>query len=112
MSQMLSDYQNFQLDSTTAAAVGTVANLDRYKTIWFTLATLTSETVSVVPSYDGVNFASAALRPIDCNTGAVFASTNLANGTYRIEACAFKALKFTKSAASDTVVVTGAARCP
>ena len=105
------EYGNGIIPSGTASAVGIVGNCQRYNRMAFSLSTLTTETVSITVSFDydigsGTGtFEAAAVRPIDLATGALTASSNLANGTYLLVNTPWRAVKFTKSSTVDTVVV-------
>ena len=89
--------------AATAAALGTLANCERYNRVCFAISGLTTETVGVVPSFDYSSvgalgtFEANAMRPIDCSTGTLAAASALGNGTYMFVNTPWKALKFTKS---------------
>ena len=91
--------------SGTAAAVGSV------KTRWVDRAVvvvsgLTSETVAVTGLLSGSVY-TADLRPINLTTGVVEASdSNLSNGSFLFDNLAYDELKFTKSAATETITIT------
>lgn len=85
--------------SGTAAAMGTI-DVKPYKTMTFVI-TISTETIGVSFSSDGTNFG-AAVRPIDCATGALAASSALAAGTYKLDVAGMGMVKFTKSAAVQT----------
>jgi hypothetical protein len=106
------EYGNAVLASAvTAAALGIVSNTERYNRICFNISGLGAETVGVVPSFDwstvsaNGTFEAQPMRPIDCATGALTASSALGNGTYMFVNTPWRALKFTKSAAVESCTV-------
>lgn len=99
-------YANAQYETALAAA-GTLTGLTNFRKYTIVISGLTSETVSITgligPNQD---VETAALRPVDANTGAVAAASALGNGTYQFTDLAVHQMKFTKSAASETVTIT------
>lgn len=91
-----------------ATALGTV-DVSRHSRAMVVISGLTSETISVTAKVDGI-VASAALRPIDCATGALTAASTLGNGTYLFTNLCAIALAFTKSAGVETATVIVGAR--
>lgn len=89
----------------TAAALGTV-DVGMYKKMIVDMdLSATTETVSMTGSVDGANFNAAKIRPIDVSTGAVFASGDVKDGLFSVDVTAFQAIKFTKSATTETATV-------
>lgn len=96
-------------DSVTIAAGGTVKTptLAPYKRIAFKITGLASETVNVTGYLNtSETIATAKLRPIDLNTGALAASSDLGNGSYALDNLSVESLLFDTSASTDTPVVT------
>ncbi|MFI0609111.1 MAG: hypothetical protein ACH37Z_14635 [Anaerolineae bacterium] len=96
-------------DSVTIAAGGTVKTptLAPYKRIAFKVSGLTSETVNVTGYLNtSETIATAKLRPIDLNTGALAASSDLGNGSYALDNLSVESLVFDTSASTETPVVT------
>lgn len=96
-------------DSVTLAAGGTVKTptLAPYKRIAFKVTGLASETVNVTGYLNtSETIATAKLRPIDLNTGALAASSDLGNGSYLLDNLAVESLVFDTSASTDTPVIT------
>ena len=106
------EYGNGVLSSALAtAAQGIIADCQRYNRICFAISGLTTETIAVVPSFD-YNSTSATgtfeannMRPIDCSTGIVTATSLLGNGTYMFVNTPWRALKFTKSSTVETATI-------
>lgn len=95
-------------DSVTIAAGGTVKTptLAPYKRIAFKITGLVSETVNVTGYLNtSETIATAKLRPIDLNTGALAASSDLGNGSYLLDNLAVESLVFDTSASTDTPVI-------
>ena len=89
----------------TAAALGTIANLDGCRAIRIFITGLGVETIGVFPSADGTNFTAAAVKNlVDDSTGAIAAAATLTNGSFLFNGPVCS-LKLVKSAASDTAVV-------
>jgi hypothetical protein len=104
------EYSNGILAASTAAALGTVDNTQRYNRMAFSIVGLTSETVSVTISYDWMSggtgtFEAAKVRPIDLATGGLTASSDLTNGSFMIVNTPWRAIKFTKSSTSESATV-------
>lgn len=96
-------------DSVTIAAGGTVKTptLAPYKRIAFKVTGLAAETVNVTGYLNtSETIATAKLRPIDLNTGALAASSDLGNGSYALDNLAVESLVFDTSASTDTPVIT------
>jgi hypothetical protein len=91
--------------TSTAAAVGTLPISPATVTITLVISGLAAETIDVQGLMRGTTF-TAKLRPIDLNTGALFASSDLGNGTFQFNDVNFEGIKFTKSGAVSTAVVT------
>lgn len=90
--------------SATAAAVGTVANLEGCKCLAVQITGLATETIGMSLSMDGATFTSA-IKPMDATTGAVAAAATLGNGYYYLNNVPLAYVKFTKSATTDPAVV-------
>ena len=89
----------------TAAALGRIT-LGSMKNVWFTITASGGETISVTAYLDSAeSLETAALRPIDLNTGALNGATALATGSYQLKDICAYSLKFTKSAAVQTGTV-------
>lgn len=96
-------------DSVTIAAGGTVKTptLAPYKRLFFKITGLTSETVNLTAYLNtSETIATAKLRPIDLNTGALAASSDLGNGSYLLDNLAVESIVFDTSASTETPVVT------
>ena len=112
----ISEYDDPRLwdasDSIALAASGAGAEIVTpdmlaFGRIAFKVSGLTSETVSVAAYLDAANtIETGAIRPLDINTGAIAASSNLGNGSYIIENNIAFNLHFTKSGSSDTPTIT------
>lgn len=97
---------------TPAAILTYKVPLDSMGHIYFTIANLSSETIGVTYSVDGVNYKAIGLVRV-ISTGLTNAGTALGNGEYYIsmyEAGSPAYIKFTKSATTETGVV--AVACP
>lgn len=91
--------------SGTATALGTVGcnYADRAVVV---ISGLTSETIAVTATVAGA-VVTAALRPVNLNTGATEATdSNLSNGSFLFDNLCYNDLIFTKSSTSDTATVT------
>jgi hypothetical protein len=105
------EYGNGAFPANTAAALGIIADCQRYNRIAISISGLASETVSLTISYDYNStsatgtFESATIRPIDLSTGALFASNNLGNGNFLLVNTPWRAIKLTKSAGVDSCTV-------
>lgn len=91
--------------TSTAAAVGEVPGTSAVASIVFVISGLGAETIALTGRIRTTTY-TAALRPINLNTGAVAAASALTNGEYQLINCNFEALKFTKSATSDNVTIS------
>lgn len=94
----------------TAAAVGTLtvpspASSMNTKTR-FIVAGLSSETVGVQISSDGTNFTASMTDIQSITTGKRVTAATLGNGTYEINGKVFSKIKFVKSAAVETIIVS------
>ena len=87
----------------TVAAVGTFMNSVGDE-LGFIISGLSTETIAVSVSVDTVNF-SAPVKPIDTATGVAAAAAALPNGCYIMDVKPWAAIKFTKSAAVESVTI-------
>ena len=93
--------------SGTVAALGTTGVISSYSKGTLVISGLTSETINVTALIGSAQtLETAALRLYDANTGALAAAAALGNGTYKFSDLVAHKLKFTKSATSETAVVT------
>jgi hypothetical protein len=88
----------------TAAAVGTIANLEGCKYLAVQITGLTGETIGMTLSMDGITFTSA-IKPQDATTGILAAGATLGNGYYYLANVPLAYVKFTKSSTVETVVI-------
>jgi len=90
----------------TAAALGKVTTDASVKRLIIVISGLTSETISVTGCVNAAVF-TGKLRPINLNTGAVEATdSDLGNGEFLFDNLSYEEVKFTKSAATETAVVS------
>ena len=102
MQFQLWDYATTNFLGVTTAAIG-VIDCRQFEELAFDITTISTETVNLTSSFDGVNYSTVKLRPINMNTGALAAASDLAAGMYFLSIEAFGFIKFTKSAAVETV---------
>lgn len=96
--------------SGTGLALG-VVTVPECSIVAVDISGLTSNTVAITASTDGVNYNTAKIRPINVNTGALASSSDLGNGLYTFDARPFSSLSFATSSTSETVTVrTGLGR--
>ena len=108
------EYCNGIFPSVATSAQGIVTGTQRYNRMAFTISGLTSETISIYISYDWNDasatgtFGAVAVRPSDLSTGANFASNTLGNGNFMLVNTPWRAVKFVKSATTETPTIAWA----
>lgn len=98
---------------SAAAAIGDFIPASRYRSIAVTISGLATETINVTGALDTLltesggtpTTYSAAVRPIDVNTGALAAASALGNGSYVFRDWPYGQMKFTKSAGVDSTTI-------
>ena len=104
------EYANGVIGPDTVTALGIVTGCQRYNRMAFTITGLTTETISVNVSFDydpsgAGTWSAAAVRPIDMATGALTAASTLTNGTFLLVNTPWRAIRFVKTATTDSATV-------